>query len=64
LPVLPLDGGRIAIVIYEAAASAVQRKKVEVRPETMARIGFAFTVFILFIGLVAIILDITQPVLQ
>jgi hypothetical protein len=51
-------------VIYEAAASAVQRKKVEVRPETMARIGFAFTVFILFIGLVAIILDITQPVLQ
>jgi len=64
LPILPLDGGRIAVVIYEAVASAVRRKRVEVRAETMARIGFGFTMFLLFIGVVAIILDITQPVLQ
>ena len=64
LPLLPLDGGRIAVVGYEAAASAVKRKKVEVSMAAMAKFSYGFTMFLLGIGLIAIVLDITQPVLQ
>ena len=64
LPLLPLDGGRIAVVVIEAVASAVRRRKVEVSMALMARFSYGFTMFLLGIGLVAIILDITQPVLQ
>jgi membrane-associated protease RseP (regulator of RpoE activity) len=64
LPLLPLDGGRIAVVAIEAVASAVRRRKVEVSMAVMARFSYGFTMFLLGIGLVAIILDITQPVLQ
>jgi len=64
LPLLPLDGGRIMIIIYETVASTVRRKKVEVPVETMARLGLTFTMFLILVGIVAIILDIAQPVLQ
>lgn len=64
LPILPLDGGRIAVILYETAASAIRRRKVEVRAETMSRIGLTFTMILLGVGVVALILDITQPVLQ
>jgi RIP metalloprotease RseP len=64
LPVPPLDGGRFVIVVIEAAASVVRRRRVEVPAAVSQRIGTAVAVFLLGIGLMAIILDITQPVLQ
>lgn len=63
-PILPLDGGRIAVILYETAVSAIRRRKVEVKAETMAHVGLAFTVALLMVGIVALILDIAQPVLQ
>lgn len=62
LPILPLDGGRIVTVAYEAVASKVRRKQVEVSAAVMTRISLVFVVFLLFIGVVALILDIIQPV--
>jgi membrane-associated protease RseP (regulator of RpoE activity) len=64
LPILPLDGGRITVVLYETVASAVRRKKVEVSQAAMTRASTAFTLFLLGVGLIALILDLTQPVLQ
>ena len=64
LPVPPLDGGRFVIVVIEAAASAVRRRRVEVPAAVSQRIGTAVAVFLLGIGMMALILDITQPVLQ
>lgn len=64
LPLLPLDGGRIAVVLYETVASAVRRRKVEVSMRSMAKFSYGFTMLLLGVGVIALILDITQPVLQ
>jgi membrane-associated protease RseP (regulator of RpoE activity) len=64
LPLLPLDGGRIAVVLYETVASVVRRRKVEVSMRSMAKFSYGFTMLLLGVGVIALILDITQPVLQ
>jgi membrane-associated protease RseP (regulator of RpoE activity) len=62
LPIPPLDGGHMAIVAVESALSAIRRRKVEVPQAVIQRIAGAFVVALLFVGAVALVLDITQPI--
>jgi membrane-associated protease RseP (regulator of RpoE activity) len=64
LPIPPLDGGRMLIVVIEKALGTVRRKKVEVPVRLIQQVGTAVAMALLAVGLIAVILDITQPVLQ
>lgn len=64
LPIPPLDGGRFVVVGYEAAASGVRKRRVTVSLKALQRIGTAVALMLLAVGVVALILDLTQPVLQ
>lgn len=64
LPVPPLDGGRMLVVVIEKALSVIRRKKIEVSVRLVQQIGTAVAMVLLAVGLIAVILDFTQPVLQ
>jgi membrane-associated protease RseP (regulator of RpoE activity) len=62
LPLLPFDGGHIAIALYESAASTVRRKRVRVDVAKLMPITVAVVAVLGFIFLSSLFLDITRPV--
>src|SRR5262249_24694439 len=51
LPLLPFDGGHAAVVLYEATASAIQRRRVRVDFRKLMPVTAVVLVFFLTIGL-------------
>jgi membrane-associated protease RseP (regulator of RpoE activity) len=62
LPLLPFDGGHIAIALYERIASTVRRRKVQVDAAKLLPITVAVVAVLGFIFLSSLFLDITHPV--
>ncbi len=62
LPLLPFDGGHIAIALYESVASRVRRRKVRVDAAKLLPITVAVVGVLGFIFLSSLFLDITHPV--
>jgi RIP metalloprotease RseP len=62
LPIPPLDGGHILIAAYEAIASRIKRRNVEVSSEALAPFVRLVVSFIVVLGLSTILLDIIRPV--
>ncbi len=62
LPLLPFDGGHIAIALYERAASAVKRRRVRVDVAKLMPITVAVVAVLGFIFLSSLFLDITHPI--
>jgi membrane-associated protease RseP (regulator of RpoE activity) len=62
LPLLPFDGGHIAIALYESVASTVRRRKVRVDAAKLMPITVAVVAVLGFIFLSSLFLDITHPV--
>ncbi len=61
VPLLPFDGGLVAIAVYEKLASMVSGRKVEVDVRKLVPITAAVVALLLFIGLSAMYLDIVRP---
>jgi membrane-associated protease RseP (regulator of RpoE activity) len=62
LPLLPFDGGHIAIATYEQVASTVTRRRVRVDAAKLMPIAGAVLVVLMFILVSSLFLDITHPV--
>jgi membrane-associated protease RseP (regulator of RpoE activity) len=62
LPVLPFDGGHIAIATYEAIASRVRRRKVVVDVQKLMPLTLAVMVVLGFIFLSSVYLDVRAPI--
>ena len=62
LPLLPFDGGHIAIALYEKVASMVRRRRVQVDAAKLLPITVAVVAVLGFIFLSSLFLDITHPV--
>jgi membrane-associated protease RseP (regulator of RpoE activity) len=62
VPLLPFDGGHIAIATYEKISSTVMRRKVTVDAAKLMPIAGAVLVVLLFIAVSSLFLDITHPV--
>jgi membrane-associated protease RseP (regulator of RpoE activity) len=62
LPLLPFDGGHIAIALYENVASRVRRRRVQVDAAKLLPITVAVVAVLGFIFLSSLFLDITHPV--
>jgi membrane-associated protease RseP (regulator of RpoE activity) len=62
IPLLPFDGGHAAVAIYEAIASKVQGRKVQVDYRRLMPITAAVLVLVLALGLSTMYLDIRQIV--
>jgi membrane-associated protease RseP (regulator of RpoE activity) len=62
LPLLPFDGGHIAIALYEKVASRVRRRRVQVDAAKLLPITVAVVAVLGFIFLSSLFLDITHPV--
>lgn len=61
VPLLPFDGGHIAIATYEQIASVVQRRKVRVDAAKLLPITVAVVAVLGFIFLSSLFLDISHP---
>ncbi len=61
IPLLPFDGGLVAIAIYEKVASTIRGRKVEVDVRKLLPITAAVVALLLFIGISAMYLDIVKP---
>ena len=62
VPLLPLDGGHVAIATYEKIASTVKRRRVQVDVQRLMPITAAVLAVLVVIGLTALYLDIVSPV--
>jgi membrane-associated protease RseP (regulator of RpoE activity) len=62
LPLLPFDGGHIAIATFEQISSVVMRRKVRVDAAKLMPIAGAVLVLLLFIFVSSLFLDITHPI--
>jgi membrane-associated protease RseP (regulator of RpoE activity) len=62
LPLLPFDGGHIAIASYEKVASWVRRKRVQVDVAKLMPLTVGVMAVLGFIFLSSLFLDITHPV--
>jgi membrane-associated protease RseP (regulator of RpoE activity) len=62
VPLLPLDGGHVAIATYEKIASTVRGRRVQVDVSKLMPITMAVVAILVVIGLSAIYLDIVDPV--
>jgi membrane-associated protease RseP (regulator of RpoE activity) len=62
VPLLPLDGGHVAIATYEKIASTVKRRRVQVDVGKLMPITMAVVGILVIIGISAIYLDIVDPV--
>jgi membrane-associated protease RseP (regulator of RpoE activity) len=62
VPLLPFDGGHIAIATYEKISSIILRRKVTVDAAKLMPIAAAVLVLLLFIFVSSVFLDITPPV--
>lgn len=61
IPLLPFDGGLVAIAVYEKIASTVRGRRVEVDVRKLLPITAAVVALLLFIGISAMYLDIVKP---
>jgi membrane-associated protease RseP (regulator of RpoE activity) len=62
VPLLPFDGGHIAVASYEAVASKVRRRKVQVDMAKLMPITVAVLGVFAFIFVSSLFLDITNPI--
>ena len=62
LPLLPFDGGHIAIALYEWVASGVKKRKVQVDAAKLMPITVAVVAVLGFIFISSLFLDITHPI--
>ncbi|MGQ0824706.1 MAG: M50 family metallopeptidase [Actinomycetota bacterium] len=62
LPLLPFDGGHIAIATYERIASAIRRRPVQVDVEKLLPLTAAVVAVLGLIFLSSLFLDITRPI--
>jgi membrane-associated protease RseP (regulator of RpoE activity) len=63
LPIPPLDGGHMVIAVVERAASKIRRRTVEISTSAIQAVTVAVAGFLIMLGLVALVLDFTQPVI-
>jgi len=61
IPLLPFDGGLVAIAIYEKIASTIRGRKVEADVRKLIPITAVVVAVLLFIGISAMFLDIVHP---
>jgi membrane-associated protease RseP (regulator of RpoE activity) len=62
VPLLPFDGGHIAIATYEKISSIIMRRKVQVDAAKLMPIAGVVLVLLLFIFVSSVFLDVTRPV--
>jgi membrane-associated protease RseP (regulator of RpoE activity) len=62
VPLLPLDGGHVAIATYEKIASKIKKRRVQVDVQRLMPITAAVLAVIVVMGLSALYLDIFRPV--
>jgi membrane-associated protease RseP (regulator of RpoE activity) len=62
VPLLPLDGGHVAIATYEKIASKVKGRRVQVDVQKLMPITAAVLAVLVIMGLTALYLDIVRPV--
>lgn len=61
IPLLPLDGGHVAIATYEKIASTIRRRRVVVDVTRLMPITVAVLAIFVFLGLTSLYLDIVDP---
>jgi membrane-associated protease RseP (regulator of RpoE activity) len=61
VPLLPLDGGHVAIATYEKIASMITRRRVQVDVARLLPITAAVVAVLVVIGISALYLDIVRP---
>jgi membrane-associated protease RseP (regulator of RpoE activity) len=62
VPLLPLDGGHVAIATYEKIASMIKGRRVQVDVQRLMPITAAVLGILVIMGLTALYLDIVRPV--
>jgi membrane-associated protease RseP (regulator of RpoE activity) len=62
VPLLPLDGGHVAIATYEKIASTIKGRRVMVDVQKLMPITAAVLMVLVVLGLTALYLDIVRPV--
>ena len=62
VPLLPFDGGHIAIATYEQVMSTITRRRIRVDAAKLMPIAGAVLVVLLFIFVSSLFLDITHPI--
>jgi membrane-associated protease RseP (regulator of RpoE activity) len=62
VPLLPLDGGHVAIATYEKIASTIKGRRVQVDVTRLMPITAAVLAMLVLLGLTALYLDIVRPV--
>lgn len=62
VPLLPFDGGHAAIAIYEWAASAVRRRRVQVDVAKLMPLTFVVLAVLAFLFLSTLFLDVRSPI--
>jgi membrane-associated protease RseP (regulator of RpoE activity) len=62
VPLLPLDGGHVAIATYEKVASTIKGRRVQVDVQRLMPITAAVLAVLVIMGLSALYLDIFRPV--
>jgi membrane-associated protease RseP (regulator of RpoE activity) len=62
LPLLPFDGGHIAVATYEQIASRIRRRRVQVDMAKLMPLTVGVLAVLAFIFLSSLFLDITHPV--
>jgi membrane-associated protease RseP (regulator of RpoE activity) len=62
LPLPPLDGGHIAIAVYEGVGSRIRRRRVVVDMDKLAPFIRAAVSLILLVGLSSLVLDVFNPI--
>jgi membrane-associated protease RseP (regulator of RpoE activity) len=62
VPLLPLDGGHVAIATYEKIASTIKGRRVQVDVARLMPITAAVLAVLVIMGLTALYLDIVRPV--
>ena len=63
LPLYPLDGGWVAVIVYEKVASRLRRRPVSVDPRKLVTFGYAVLTLLGFLFITSLYLDITSPIM-
>jgi membrane-associated protease RseP (regulator of RpoE activity) len=61
MPLLPLDGGHVAIAIYEGIRSRISRRRYYADVAKMLPLAYAVVLLFVFIGVTSLYLDIFRP---
>lgn len=61
LPLLPLDGGHVAIATYEAIRSRIERRRYQADVARLLPVTYAVFLLIVFLGATSLYLDIVRP---